>query len=99
GGLTALPGLRLRCTVPYDLLFARRGTAHDVHRLELRPAPAEPPVPLGRLTGDGVDRKRTDVHPARDLEHPVRGTVAVRPVFDPENDLTLDVSDVTQATM
>ncbi|WP_058046814.1 glycosyltransferase family 4 protein [Streptomyces roseifaciens] len=97
--LTALPGRRLSCTVPYGLLFARRGTAHDVWRLELRPAPAEPPVPLGRLTGDGVDRKRTDVHPARDLEHPVRGTVAVRPVFDPENDLTLDVSDVTQATM
>ncbi|WP_424891458.1 glycosyltransferase family 4 protein [Streptomyces sp. XH2] len=97
--LTALGARQLRCTVPYDLLFARRGTAHDVWRLALRPAPAEPHVPLGRLTGDGVDRKRTDVHPARTLGHPVRGTVAVRPVFDPENDLTLDVNDVTQATM
>ncbi|MEV5376935.1 glycosyltransferase [Streptomyces nondiastaticus] len=97
--VTALGERQLRCTVPYDLLFARRGTAHDVWRLALRPAPAEPHVPLGRLTGDGVDRKRTDVHPARTLEHPVRGTVAVRPVFDPENDLTLDVNDVTQATM
>ncbi|MFH8789740.1 glycosyltransferase family 4 protein [Streptomyces roseoverticillatus] len=97
--LTALGPRQLRCTVPYDLLFARRGTAHDVWRIALRPAPAEPHVPIGRLTGDGVDRKRTDVHPARTLGHPVRGTVAVRPVFDPENDLTLDVNDVTQATM
>ncbi|MCF3103409.1 glycosyltransferase family 4 protein [Streptomyces roseoverticillatus] len=97
--VTALGPRQLRCTVPYDLLFARRGTAHDVWHIALRPAPAEPPIPVGRLTGDGVDRKRTDVHPARTLEHPVRGTVAVRPVFDPENDLTLDVNDVTQATM
>ncbi|MFF7730474.1 glycosyltransferase [Streptomyces sp. NPDC008001] len=97
--LTAHGDRQLHATVPYELLFARRGTARDTWRLALRPAPSEPHIPLGRLTGDGVDRKRTDVHPARTLEHPVRGTVAVRPVFDPENDLTLDVSDVTQATM
>ncbi|MBB5121559.1 hypothetical protein AF335_22580 [Streptomyces eurocidicus] len=90
---------RLRATLPYPLLLGRRGTARDVWPLRLRLSPGGPLVPLGRLAGDSVDRKRTDVQPARTLEHAIRGPVAVRPVFDPENDLTLDVRDVTQATM
>ncbi|MFE0042974.1 glycosyltransferase [Streptomyces albireticuli] len=90
---------RVRAALPYPLLLGRRGTARDIWPLRLRLAPGGPLVPLGRLAGDSVDRKRTDVHPARTLEHAIRGPVAVRPVFDPENDLTLDVRDVTQATM
>ncbi|MEU2514901.1 glycosyltransferase family 4 protein [Streptomyces syringium] len=97
--VTALDGRRLRCTLPYERLLTRRGTARDVWQLRLRPAPGAPLVPVGRLVGDSVDRKRTDVHPARTLTHPERGPVAVRPLFDPENDLTLDVRDVTEATM
>ncbi|GGR23637.1 glycosyltransferase family 4 protein [Streptomyces netropsis] len=97
--VTVQDGHRLRCTLPYEQLLTRRGTARDVWQLRLRPVLGAPLVPLGRLAGDSVDRKRTDVHPARTLVHPERGPVAVRPVFDPENDLTLDVRDVTDATM
>ncbi|MEV0260848.1 glycosyltransferase family 4 protein [Streptomyces sp. NPDC050617] len=100
--VTVLDERRFECTLPYERLLTRRGTSHDTWELRLR-LPGDGPatavrLALGRLAGDNVDRKRTDVGPARELSHPLRGTVAVKPVFDPANDLTIDVKDVTLAT-
>ncbi|MFC5721834.1 glycosyltransferase [Streptomyces gamaensis] len=89
--VTVLDERRLTCTLPYETLTGSTETVEGAWRLRLRPAPGAALVPLGRLAGDNVDRKRTDVYPAGTLPSPLRGTVTVRPVFDPENDLTVDV--------
>ncbi|MFH8985195.1 glycosyltransferase family 4 protein [Streptomyces varsoviensis] len=100
--VTVLDERRFLCTLPYERLLTRRGTSHDTWELRLRLPGAGPGgavrLALGRLAGDNVDRKRTDVAPAREMRHPLRGTVAVKPVFDPSNDLTMEVKDVTHDT-
>lgn len=87
--VTATGDRRLRCTVPYaSLLHAGEDTTWQ---LTVRTTSGTTPVPLGRLTGDNVDRKRTDVYPGSSLHDPAHGPVTVRPVFDPSNDLTIQL--------
>lgn len=82
---------RVRCTVPYARLLDRHPGDSTTWRLTVRTRTGAEPLPLGRLAGDNVDRKRTDVYPARLLHHPKHGAVSVRPVFDPSNDLTIQL--------
>ncbi|WP_070013366.1 glycosyltransferase [Streptomyces abyssalis] len=74
-------GARFTCTVPYAGLPEHPGTWH----LSVRAGDGAL-IPVGRLAGDNVDRKRTDAFPAR-----THGNLTVRPVFDPSNNLTLHV--------
>ncbi|MEU6736484.1 glycosyltransferase [Streptomyces physcomitrii] len=83
-----------RCVLPYRAALARRAVAHDVWDLALETAADAGPIPLGRITGDGVDRKRTDVFPVRLHPHPVRGTTRVKPFFTVRNDLALSARDL-----
>ncbi|QKW06178.1 glycosyltransferase family 4 protein [Streptomyces sp. NA04227] len=86
-----------RFTLPYDQALARRAAEQDVWDLTLLPVPGGTPVTLGRITGDGVDRKKTDVFPAELHEHPDRGTTRLRPFFTVHNNLALSAKDVTEA--
>ncbi|WEH30298.1 glycosyltransferase [Streptomyces sp. AM 3-1-1] len=64
----------------------------EVWDLELRtPGPDGAPVPLGRVTGDGTDRKRTDRYPGVTVPHPEHGTATVRPFFTSAHGLALIV--------
>ena len=74
-------GTQFSCTVPYADLPEHPGTWH----LRVRASDGAL-IPLGRLAGDNVDRKRTDAFPARSC-----GNLTVRPVFAPSNNLTLHV--------
>ncbi|MFI1969524.1 glycosyl transferase family 1 [Streptomyces cinnamoneus] len=72
-----------RFTVPYERLHAaRRGADSATWDLSLRTAPGGEPVRVARLTGDIVDRNKTDVHPT------VGG---VRPYFTVNSDLAVNV--------
>ncbi|WP_257155829.1 glycosyltransferase [Streptomyces sp. Ru87] len=57
--------------------------------LRLVPGPGREPVSVGRLGGDGVDRKHTDVLPALRYGHPEHGAVRLRPYFTPAGDLAI----------
>ncbi|MET8556492.1 glycosyltransferase [Streptomyces sp. NPDC004959] len=64
----------------------------EVWDLELHPpGRGEAPVPLGRVTGDGTDRKHTDRYPGVAVPHPAHGTATVRPFFTAAHGLALIV--------
>ncbi|NGO11512.1 glycosyltransferase family 4 protein [Streptomyces sp. HC44] len=87
---------RLRFTVPYDEAMARRGMEQDLWDLRLVTATGTGPVPVGRIGGDVVARKKTDVVPAVVLGHPERGRTRVRPYFTATNDLALSARDIEE---
>ncbi|MEU6391704.1 glycosyltransferase family 4 protein [Streptomyces sp. NPDC046939] len=83
------------CTIPYrDLLTRHVGSPTTWH---ITVTTDTGPIPLGRLTGDNVDRKRTDTHPARTLTHATHGPLSLQPRFDPSNDLTLHLKGAVTA--
>ncbi|MGW0573673.1 hypothetical protein [Streptomyces tauricus] len=83
-----------RFTVAYEDVMARRGAEHDVWDLRLVTGPGTEGVPVGRIGGDVVDRKKVDVLPAAHIDHRERGTTRVRPFLTVTNDLALGARDI-----
>lgn len=81
-----------RFTVPYEEVMARRTGEQDLW--DLRLSTADGTIPVGRISGDIVERKKTDVVPATVLDHPERGSTRIRPYFSATNDLALSARDV-----
>ncbi|MEU5772812.1 glycosyltransferase [Streptomyces venezuelae] len=81
-------------TLPYSRALARRSSAHDVWDLRLYVGHVSPPITIGRIGGDIVERKKTDVLPAVDLSHSTRGATRAKPFFTVTNDLALSLRDV-----
>ncbi|MFP3988455.1 glycosyltransferase [Streptomyces sp. E11-3] len=84
---------RFQFTVPYGEALARRSVEHDLWDLRLLTTATAEPVPVGRVTGDIVERKKTDACPALEMVHPERGATRVKPFFTVTNDLALSVRD------
>ncbi|MGW6528676.1 hypothetical protein [Streptomyces venezuelae] len=80
--------------LPYSRALARRSSAHDVWDLRLYVGHVSPPITIGRIGGDIVERKKTDVLPAVDLSHSTRGATRAKPFFTVTNDLALSLRDV-----
>ncbi|WP_216588798.1 glycosyltransferase family 4 protein [Streptomyces brasiliscabiei] len=80
----------VRFTVPYEEVMARRSAEHDLWDLRL----GDGEVPVGRIGGDVVERRKTDVAPGRVAGHPERGATRVRPYFTVNNELALSARDV-----
>ncbi|QFQ97981.1 glycosyltransferase family 4 protein [Streptomyces phaeolivaceus] len=78
----------VRFTVPYAAVMARRSVEHDLWDLRLEG------VPVGRIGGDVVERRKTDLVPGRVVEHGERGLTRVRPYFTVNNELALSAKDV-----
>ncbi|NGO47761.1 glycosyltransferase family 4 protein [Streptomyces ureilyticus] len=81
-----------RFTVPYEEVMARRTGEQDCW--DLRLSTADGTIPVGRISGDIVERKKTDVLPAAVLDHPQRGGTRIRPYFCATNDLALSARDI-----
>ncbi|MGW0706038.1 glycosyltransferase family 4 protein [Streptomyces sp. NPDC002643] len=82
-----------RFTVPYKEVMDRRSGEHDLWDLRLVPAPGAEDLPVGRIGGDVVERKRTDHVPAQVFEHFERGRTRVKPYFTVGNELALSARD------
>ncbi|MFD6619995.1 glycosyltransferase family 4 protein [Streptomyces albidoflavus] len=81
-------------TLPYAEALALRVDEHDLWDLRLHPGGAtDGPVPVGRIGGDIVDRKKADTVPAVHLTHPERGRTRTKPFFTVNNDLALSLRD------
>ncbi|KNE84273.1 MULTISPECIES: glycosyltransferase family 4 protein [Streptomyces] len=92
GGTGADAGT-FRFDLPYREALRLRRAEHDVWDLTLRVPGDGPPVPIGRITGDLADRKKTDVYPPLFLDHPDRGTTRMKPFFTVDNALALSARD------
>lgn len=90
--VTDLGDGRFSFTLPYAEALRRRSVEHDLWDLTVR-TPGRAPVPVGRITGDIVDRKKTDYAPPAHHEHPTRGTTRIKPFFTATNNLALSVRD------
>ncbi|MFM9590841.1 glycosyltransferase family 4 protein [Streptomyces scabiei] len=77
----------VRFTVPYGEIMARRAVEHDLWDLRVAG------VPVGRIGGDVVERRKTDLVPARVFPHAERGRTRVRPYFTVRNELALSARD------
>ncbi|MDT0571579.1 glycosyltransferase family 4 protein [Streptomyces sp. DSM 3412] len=82
-----------RFTVPYGELMARRSVEHDLWDLRLGDGQSGD-VPVGRIGGDVVERRKTDLVPGQVFEHGERGRTRVRPYFTVNNELALSAKDV-----
>ncbi|MGW1672782.1 glycosyltransferase family 4 protein [Streptomyces sp. NPDC002324] len=78
----------VRFTVPYGEIMTRRAVEHDLWDLRVEG------VPVGRIGGDVVERRKTDLAPGRVFEHGERGRTRVRPYFTVNNELALSAKDV-----
>ncbi|EMF50803.1 MULTISPECIES: glycosyltransferase family 4 protein [Streptomyces] len=77
----------VRFTVPYGEIMTRRAVEHDLWDLRVEG------VPVGRIGGDVVERRKTDLVPGRVFEHGERGRTRVRPYFTVNNELALSAKD------
>ncbi|MGD6740587.1 glycosyltransferase [Streptomyces sp. BH106] len=84
---------RFSFSVPHDALHQRRRTDRDVWDLRLRCGQLAEPVPIGRIGGDIVDRRRTDRVPACVLTDGAASRSSVGPYFTATNDLALSAHD------
>jgi glycosyltransferase involved in cell wall biosynthesis len=82
---------RFRCRLPLAGARARGGGEPEAYDLALLGAPDAAPVPLGRITGDGVQRKTTDVFPETVVAAASGTTLAARPYFTVHQMLALVV--------
>ncbi|WP_338897825.1 glycosyltransferase family 4 protein [Streptomyces sp. TG1A-60] len=87
----------VRFTVPYGEVMARRSVEHDLWDLRLVPADGAEAVPVGRIGGDVVERRKTDLVPGQVFEHFERGRTRVKPYFTVSNELALSAKDVEKA--
>ncbi|MFF7211748.1 glycosyltransferase family 4 protein [Streptomyces sp. NPDC008238] len=86
-----LDDVRFEFVLPYGETMERRSAEHDVWDLQLKLADRS--VPIGRITGDIVERKKTDAFPPVLLDHAERGSTRIKPFFTVNNDLALSVRD------
>lgn len=84
----------LRFTVPYGEIMTRRSVEHDLWDLVVVPAEGAEGVPVGRIGGDVVERRKTDLVPGQVFEHFERGGTRVKPYFTVGNELALSAKDV-----
>ncbi|WP_156722385.1 glycosyltransferase family 4 protein [Streptomyces apocyni] len=91
-----LGGGHFECTLSIGEALARRSVEHDLWDLRLLTTEGAEPIPLGRIGGDIVDRKKTDASPATEREHPQRGTTRAKPFFTAVNNLALSLRDTPQ---
>ncbi|MFK8907872.1 glycosyltransferase [Streptomyces sp. YS-3] len=92
-GVTLLSATAFRFTLSYSQARTSCEGEEEIWDLALRLAPHAPPIRLARITGDIVNRKRTDVYPAVETPGATTGTSAlVRPYFTERNDLALKLS-------
>lgn len=87
---------RFRCSLAHDALLAARHTERDLWDLRLSFPDGD--VSLGRLTGDIVDRKKTDLLPPRDFPDQDGGTTRIKPYFTLSNDLAVSVRALRTGT-
>ncbi|MEU0142031.1 glycosyltransferase family 4 protein [Streptomyces albidoflavus] len=80
-------------TIPFEQALALRSVEHDVWDLRLSTGERRPLIPIGRIGGDLIDRKRIDTVPAVRLNHPDRGLTRTRPFYTVGNDLALSLRD------
>ncbi|NEB34264.1 glycosyltransferase family 4 protein [Streptomyces sp. SID14446] len=81
-------------SVPYAQALARRDVDHDLWDLLLKLGHNAAPIPIGRIGGDIVDRKTTDIAPAAHLPHSAKGLTRAKPFFTVTNDLALSLRTV-----
>ncbi|MER5880691.1 glycosyltransferase [Streptomyces sp. NPDC001910] len=81
-------------SVPYAQALDRRTVDHDLWDLLLKPGHNAAPIPIGRIGGDIVDRKTTDIAPAAHLTHTAKGLTRAKPFFTVTNDLALSLRTV-----
>ncbi|MFD9069975.1 glycosyltransferase family 4 protein [Streptomyces lasiicapitis] len=97
--IRVLEPTKFQFTIPYAEALARRHTTApdptfwDLH-LHLHPALTASPIPIGRVTGDQVERKKPDTRPSRDLPHPTHGPTRIKPYYTATNDLALSARTV-----
>ncbi|MBT3156831.1 glycosyltransferase [Streptomyces sp. CHA1] len=80
-------------TIPFERALELRSVEHDVWDLRLSTGEGHPLIPVGRIGGDIIDRKRMDTVPAVRLVHPARGLTRTRPFYTVGNDLALSLRD------
>ncbi|KPC73419.1 hypothetical protein ADL27_52230, partial [Streptomyces sp. NRRL F-6602] len=68
-------------TIPFERALELRSVEHDVWDLRLSTGEGHPLIPVGRIGGDIIDRKRIDTVPAVRLVHPARGLTRTRPFY------------------
>lgn len=88
---------RFRFTIPYEEVMDRRSVERDLWDLRLVPAPGAEAVPIGRIGGDVVERKKTDLVPTQVFEHVERGRTRLKPYFTVANELALSARDADEA--
>jgi len=76
-----------------DLLLAERSAPEETWDLELVPHADSPGVRIGRHLDGVLGHGRTVSYPAAEVEGTDHGDVHVRPVFDAEEALTVEVRD------
>ncbi|MFD0415427.1 glycosyltransferase [Streptomyces sp. NPDC127108] len=81
-------------TIPYAEAQTHHGTAdHTVWDLHVHTTAGR--VPLGRITGDTVERKKTNTYPATELPHAHPNTTTrLRPYYTATNALSLSARNV-----
>ncbi|MCQ8190111.1 glycosyltransferase family 4 protein [Streptomyces rugosispiralis] len=86
-------------TLDYNDMLTHREVEHDLWDLRLRlNSPGDAAIPIGRIGGDVVDRKKTDKTPATHLPHPKRGMTRITPFFTVDNNLALSAKDIPEPT-
>ncbi|MFC7309219.1 glycosyltransferase family 4 protein [Streptomyces monticola] len=84
---------RFQFALPHDQALKQHTQKNDFWDLLLLPATDAAPIPIGRITGDIVERKKTDPWPVLALDHPSRGGTRLKPYFTVNNDLALNARD------
>lgn len=84
---------RFTCRLPLTPLLEQHAGGQSVWDLALRPRSGAESVPLGRITGDTVDRKTTDVFPGPVFPRPGDAALRARPFFTVNNALAVSVKD------
>ncbi|NGN69959.1 hypothetical protein G5C51_39485, partial [Streptomyces sp. A7024] len=80
--------------LPYTLAEAHREGGHDLWDLWVVPSFGAQPVRLGRVFGDRVSRKDTDVFAAHERKTGMNGPVRLRPYLTVHNNLALSARDL-----
>ncbi|TVL93659.1 glycosyltransferase family 4 protein [Streptomyces sp. SAJ15] len=99
--VTVVDETTFRFTVPYTGTLAAVREENAVWDLSLRLAPGTRPIRIGRLTGDIVERNKTDVYPFADVPSTDGASgeprlARVRPYFTVTNDLAVSSGPVPE---
>ncbi|MET8206818.1 glycosyltransferase [Streptomyces sp. NPDC005373] len=93
--ISQLAPARFSFHIPYDAVLQRSRTEHDQWDLRLHHGPHAAPVPIGRIAGDIVDRRTTDLIPAHQVPA-ISQTNCIKPYFTVNNDLALSARGIAE---